>query len=56
MHYSDIWQLIVNTATTVLTFLAVFLIQNSQNRAARPWTKSSGRWTRQGWNSSASSM
>lgn len=32
MHYSDTWQLIVNTATTVLTFLAVFLIQNSQNR------------------------
>jgi len=32
LHYSDTWQLIVNTATTVLTFLAVFLIQNSQNR------------------------
>jgi len=32
MQYSDTWQLIVNTATTVLTFLAVFLIQNSQNR------------------------
>ena len=31
-RYSDTWQLIVNTATTVLTFLAVFLIQNSQNR------------------------
>lgn len=31
-QYSDTWQLIVNTATTVLTFLAVFLIQNSQNR------------------------
>ena len=31
-HYSDTWQLIINTATTVLTFLAVFLIQNSQNR------------------------
>ena len=31
-HWSDTWQLIVNTATTVLTFLAVFLIQNSQNR------------------------
>ncbi len=30
--YSDTWQLVVNTATTVLTFLAVFLIQNSQNR------------------------
>lgn len=32
LRYSDTWQLIVNTATTVLTFLAVFLIQNSQNR------------------------
>ncbi len=32
LHYSDTWQLIINTATTVLTFLAVFLIQNSQNR------------------------
>lgn len=31
-RYSDTWQLVVNTATTVLTFLAVFLIQNSQNR------------------------
>jgi len=32
LAYSDTWQLIVNTATTVMTFLAVFLIQNSQNR------------------------
>jgi low affinity Fe/Cu permease len=32
LHYSDTWQLVINTATTVLTFLAVFLIQNSQNR------------------------
>ena len=30
--YSDTWLLVINTATTVLTFLAVFLIQNSQNR------------------------
>lgn len=30
--YSDTWQLVINTATTVLTFLAVFLIQNAQNR------------------------
>jgi len=30
--YSDTWQLIINTATTVLTFLMVFVIQNSQNR------------------------
>ena len=34
LAFSDTWQLIVNTATTVLTFLAVFLIQNSQNRDA----------------------
>ena len=31
-HYSDTWQLVINTATTVLTFLIVFLIQNTQNR------------------------
>jgi low affinity Fe/Cu permease len=31
-HYSDTWQLVVNTATTIVTFLIVFLIQNSQNR------------------------
>ena len=31
-HYSNTWQLVINTATTVLTFLAVFLIQNTQNR------------------------
>jgi low affinity Fe/Cu permease len=31
-HYSDTWQLTINTVTTVLTFLAVFLIQNTQNR------------------------
>jgi len=34
-HYSDTWQLVVNTATTVFTYLAVFLIQNTQNRDAR---------------------
>lgn len=33
--YSDTWQLIINTGTTVLTFLAVFLIQHSQNRDNR---------------------
>jgi low affinity Fe/Cu permease len=33
--YSDTWQLIINTATTILTFLMVFLIQNTQNRDAR---------------------
>src|SRR5690348_826518 len=31
-HYSDTWQLVINTGTTVVTFLMVFLIQNSQNR------------------------
>jgi low affinity Fe/Cu permease len=30
--YSDTWQLVINTATTVITFLMVFLIQNTQNR------------------------
>ncbi len=34
-RYSDTWQLIVNTATTVFTYLAVFLIQNTQNRDAK---------------------
>jgi low affinity Fe/Cu permease len=34
-HYSDTWQLVVNTATTIVTFLMVFLIQNTQNRDAR---------------------
>ena len=34
-HYSDTWQLLVNTATTVITYLAVFLIQNTQNRDAK---------------------
>ena len=34
-NYSDTWQLVINTATTVLTFLAVFLIQHSQNRDGR---------------------
>lgn len=34
-HYSDTWQLIINTGTTIVTFLMVFLIQNTQNRGAR---------------------
>ena len=34
-NYSDTWQLVVNTATTVITYLAVFLIQNTQNRDAQ---------------------
>lgn len=33
--FSDTWQLIINTGTTILTFLMVFLIQNTQNRDAR---------------------
>ncbi len=31
-HFSDTWQLVINTGTTIITFLMVFLIQNSQNR------------------------
>ena len=34
-RYSDTWQLIINTGTTILTFLMVFLIQNTQNRDAK---------------------
>ena len=34
-HFSDTWQLVINTSTTIVTFLMVFLIQNSQNRDAR---------------------
>lgn len=34
-HYSDTWQLIINTSTTIGTFLMVFLIQNTQNRDGR---------------------
>jgi low affinity Fe/Cu permease len=32
LHYSDTWQLVINTSTTIVTFLMVFLIQNTQNR------------------------
>jgi low affinity Fe/Cu permease len=34
-HFSDTWQLVINTSTTILTFLMVFLIQNTQNRDAK---------------------
>ena len=34
-HFSDTWQLVINTGTTVVTFLMVFLIQNTQNRESR---------------------
>src|SRR3569833_2236347 len=33
--YSDTWQLVINTTTTIITFLMVFLIQNTQNRDTR---------------------
>jgi len=33
-HFSDTWQLVVNTGTTIITFMMVFMIQNSQNRDA----------------------
>jgi len=33
-HFSDTWQLVINTGTTIVTFLMVFLIQNTQNRDA----------------------
>lgn len=31
-HYSEVWQLVINTGTTIVTFLMVFLVQNAQNR------------------------
>jgi low affinity Fe/Cu permease len=34
-HFSDTWQLVTNTGTTIVTFLMVFLIQNTQNRDAK---------------------
>jgi low affinity Fe/Cu permease len=34
-HFSDTWQLVINTTTTIITFLMVFVIQTSQNRDAR---------------------
>ena len=34
-HYSDTWQLVINTGTTIITFLMVFLIQSTQNRDSR---------------------
>ena len=34
-HYSDTWQLVINTGTTIITFLMVFLLQNTQNRDAK---------------------
>ena len=34
-QYSEVWQLVINTSTTIITFLMVFLIQNSQNRDSK---------------------
>jgi low affinity Fe/Cu permease len=34
-HFSDTWQLVINTSTTIITFLMVFLIQNTQNRESK---------------------
>ena len=34
-HFSDTWQLVINTSTTIVTFLMVFLIQNTQSRDAK---------------------
>ena len=34
LHYSDTWQLVINTGTTIVTFLMVFLIQRAQNKDA----------------------
>ncbi|MBY0369521.1 low affinity iron permease family protein [bacterium] len=34
-HFSDTWQLVINTGTTIITFMMVFLIQNTQNREAQ---------------------
>ena len=34
-HFSDTWQLVINTTTTIITFLIVFLIQNTQNRDSK---------------------
>ncbi|HET7091843.1 MAG TPA: low affinity iron permease family protein [Thermomicrobiales bacterium] len=34
-HFSDTWQLVINTGTTIVTFMMVFLIQNSQNRDSK---------------------
>lgn len=34
-HFSETWQLVINTGTTIITFLMIFLVQNAQNRDAR---------------------
>jgi low affinity Fe/Cu permease len=40
-HFSDTWQLIINTGTTIITFLMVFIIQNTQNAMVRPFKRNS---------------
>ncbi len=59
-NYSDTWQLVINTATTVLTFLAVFLIQNSRTatvpRSRPSSTNCSARSAMRGHTSSESSI
>jgi low affinity Fe/Cu permease len=34
-HYSEVWQLVINTGTTIITFLMIFLVQNTQNRETK---------------------
>lgn len=34
-HFSNVWQLVINTGTTIVTFLMVFLVQNTQNRETK---------------------
>ena len=59
-HYSDTWQLVINTGTTIVTFLMVFLIQNSQNRDGAAMQANLDELlravTRRGSSSSASSI
>ena len=42
-HWSDTWQLVINTGTTIVTFLMVFLIQNAQNRDGAAIQAQAGR-------------
>ena len=41
--FSDTWQLVINTSTTIITFLMVFLIQNTQNRDSEATAAQTGR-------------
>ena len=45
-RYSDTWQLVINTGTTIVTFLMEFLIQNTQNRETRLVTLKLDEWLR----------